>query len=88
MLITLLVPEFLVGKALRDCVIARQTCRKMQDFATKDSVIWTMMHSFYADIGGVDLRVIRRPRSNEEPSKDFSSVEGDLPYLSRVPNKI
>ena len=40
------------------------------------------MRSFYADIGGVALRVIRHPGSNEEPSEDFSSVEGDLPYLS------
>jgi len=41
MLITLLVPEFLVSKALQDWVIACQKCKEMQDFATEDSVIWT-----------------------------------------------
>jgi len=58
-----------------------KTSLKMEN-ATEDSAIWTMMRSFYADIGGVALRVIRHPGSNEEPSEDFSSVEGDLPYLS------
>ena len=73
MLITLLVPEFLVGKALQDCVTAHQTYRKKRDFATEDNVIWTMMNSFYADTGGVALRVIRHPRPNEEPSEDFQA---------------
>ncbi|XTI90858.1 hypothetical protein V2W45_1241159, partial [Cenococcum geophilum] len=40
MLIALLVPGFLVGKALQGWVVARQTCKEMQDFATEGSVIW------------------------------------------------
>ena len=71
MLITLLVPEFLVGKALQDWVVARQTCKEMQDFATEGSVIWTMMHSFYVNIGGVALKVIRPQDQTKSPQKNF-----------------
>jgi hypothetical protein len=71
MLITLLVPEFLVGKALQDWAVARQTCKEMQDFATEGSVIRTMMHSFYVNIGGVALKVIRRQDQTKSPQKNF-----------------
>jgi len=69
--ITLLVPEFLVGKALQDWVVARQTCKEMEDFATEGSVIWTMIHSFYANIRGVALKVIRRQGQTKSPQKIF-----------------
>lgn len=53
MILTLIIPEFFVGKALQDFMRARKYWREMQEFARVDGVNWTITHSFYADMGGI-----------------------------------
>lgn len=58
MLLTLILPEFLVGKALQDFARAREFSRVIQEIARADGVRWTMTHSFYADMGGFVYRLV------------------------------
>jgi hypothetical protein len=52
MLLALIMPEFLVGKALQDFLRARKFSRGMQEFVRADRVGWTMTHAFYTAMGG------------------------------------
>ena len=58
MLVAIIMPEFMVGKALGDAVAAFRSsrCPDMQDHAKKSNSSWTMTHAFYANMGGFILR--------------------------------
>ncbi|KAL3417638.1 hypothetical protein PVAG01_10648 [Phlyctema vagabunda] len=76
MLVTLVVPEFLVGKALSDFMGARASMcrvREMKDQYGKplpqDEIEgWTKVHAFYADMGGFVLRT----RNERDDGHTFS----------------
>ncbi|CAM6084336.1 unnamed protein product [Calypogeia fissa] len=65
-LVTLLVPEFLVGRAFEDLVNARASVTKMQ--AQFPNIVWTLTHAFYAEMGGYILRgeIASTTKNNEE----------------------
>jgi hypothetical protein len=63
MLVTLIVPEFLVGRAIQDFMMARKSCRQMREFAEPDGVKWTLIHAYYANMGGFILEVDSSPAS-------------------------
>jgi hypothetical protein len=65
MLLTFIMPEFLVGKALQDFMRARNFCREVQEFCGEDEVSWTMTHSFYADMGGFVYQVVDSDKQAE-----------------------
>lgn len=56
MIITVLVPEYTLGRAFAEQVCARQIQRKMQHYADKDHVSWSLTHSYYAYMGGFAIR--------------------------------
>ena len=51
MLLTLLVPELIVGKALTDNRSAKSLLPHIKNFAEEDSVEWTITHCFLANMG-------------------------------------
>ncbi|RDW60206.1 hypothetical protein BP5796_11812 [Coleophoma crateriformis] len=73
MLVTLILPEFLVGKALSDFMGARESMKRVRELrdvegkplADEEVEGWTKVHAFYGDMGGFVLRT-NRPRSNGE----------------------
>ena len=56
MLITLVAPEFLVGRAFQDFMMARKSRDEMRKFFETDRVRWTLTHAYYANMGGFILK--------------------------------
>ena len=90
MVITLLVPEFLVGKALSDYISVRNCQPRLQRFGDEDGVEWSMSYYFLADMGGVAVDFTSCPIrdqlcSRSERSQDHLSHYGrshtELQYL-------
>lgn len=52
MLITVMGPELILGKAWVDLRAAAYSCKKMKAFAAEDEVEWTKAHAYYANMGG------------------------------------
>jgi hypothetical protein len=57
MVITLIAPEFLAGKAFQDFMMARKSRHQMRKFVDIDSVTWSLTHAYYANMGGFILKV-------------------------------
>jgi hypothetical protein len=55
MLITIVAPEYIFGKALADLYAAIESKRRMQIFAKEDGVEWGLTHAFFANMGGFVL---------------------------------
>jgi hypothetical protein len=75
MIVTLMVPEFLVGRAIQDYMMAKKSRHDMRKFAQADRVEWTWTHAYYANMGGFILEVDTTPiaprvvhDSTKEPS--------------------
>jgi hypothetical protein len=56
MIVSLIFPEFLVGKALQELVVVRRALGEMKNYADDDRVQWTTTHSFFANMGGFGFR--------------------------------
>lgn len=52
MIVTMLAPEYILGKALGDLVAAWLCRERMKDLAKEDKVEWGLAHGFYANMGG------------------------------------
>jgi hypothetical protein len=59
MAITILIPEFLVGRSVVEWMAARKHCKQMQDLCC-DGQEWTLTHALFANMGGFVL-AIRSP---------------------------
>lgn len=57
MLLTFLLPEFLLGKALQDRRMAKLSIERMKGINSSPDFEWTMTHGFYADMGGFALNI-------------------------------
>ncbi|KAF8858839.1 hypothetical protein BDZ45DRAFT_590708 [Acephala macrosclerotiorum] len=70
MLVAIIMPEFMVGKALGDFIAAYRSsrCGVMQEHARQSNTEWTMTHAFYANMGGYDDK---GPTYN---NKDMASI--------------
>lgn len=57
MLLTIIAPEVLTGKALADLISACQTLHRMILFeeVKTGNIAWTLAHSFFADMGGFEI---------------------------------
>ena len=53
--VTVLMPEYLMAKALGDWRAARQSCRETKHFADEDGVEWEPIHARFAGMGGFVL---------------------------------
>ncbi|OBS26102.1 hypothetical protein FPOA_00045 [Fusarium poae] len=58
MLVTIMLPEFLVGKSMADFIAAWRSsrCHVMRTRAKESGIEWTMTHAYYANMGGFILR--------------------------------
>jgi hypothetical protein len=56
MLITVLAPEILLAKYMGDSLSAWIDAKDKKEFADKDDVPWTIVHSFFANMGGFAIR--------------------------------
>jgi hypothetical protein len=65
-----ILPELLVGRALQDWMMARRSSHdeRFQYFASRDHTSWTIVHAFFANMGGFVVTV--NPNALSE-SKDF-----------------
>jgi hypothetical protein len=52
MLLTIVAPEFILGKAVHDLAAAWISQRRMRLFANEDKVEWRLAHGLYANMGG------------------------------------
>lgn len=78
MLITLLAPELILGKAMGDFLAARSLKKKMEKYAIEDKVEWSLSHGFFAEMGG--FRVIARdeiPQEEEKQQQENSPQQGN-----------
>jgi hypothetical protein len=59
MIIAFVLPEFLVGRAVQDWMMARKSSQdeRMKAFAALDGTMWTIEHGFYANMGGFIVTV-------------------------------
>ena len=56
MLVTVLAPEIVLGKYAGDLIGARNNARAIEAYAEEDNVPWTIVHSFFANMGGFAIR--------------------------------
>jgi hypothetical protein len=56
MLVTVIAPEFILGKALGDREDAKNDLEEFQRYAKEDDVPWSMTHSLFANMGGFVIR--------------------------------
>lgn len=52
MFLTIVAPEFILGKAIGECVAAWHLREAMAPYAVLDGVDWGLSHGFFADMGG------------------------------------
>jgi hypothetical protein len=83
MLVTLIVPEFLVGKALQDLMMARKSLDQMRKFVEMDGTTWTLTHAFYANMGGFVLKIESSPALN--PVSQVSPKDADCQIITLRP---
>lgn len=82
MLVTLIVPEFLVGRAFQDWMMAKKSLSQMKDFAEEDDVKWTLTHAYYANMGGFILKVASSPVPNPPELDDSEAIPAQIIALS------
>jgi hypothetical protein len=56
MLLTMVAPEFVIGKACADLMQAKEDLQELLKFAEDDHVPWTLAHTYYANMGGFVVR--------------------------------
>jgi hypothetical protein len=72
MIVALVLPEFLVGRAVQDWMRARASSQdeRMKYFARLDGTMWTIEHGFYANMGGFIVIIKSKV---QEPPRTMSS---------------
>ncbi|KAH0536554.1 hypothetical protein FGG08_006584 [Glutinoglossum americanum] len=76
MIITLILPELLVGLAFQNLMKAIESCRLMKPYAREDGVEWTLTHAFFANMGGFVLKVKSLPSEPDSaPGPDSNPLE-------------
>jgi len=83
MLITIIVPELILGNAIKSFLGSRKSSRAIQEFlrdqGCEEEVEWTLTHSMYADLGGFFIKFPPGPgRSFDDPGD--STLD---PFISR-----
>jgi hypothetical protein len=64
MLVTIIAPEYILGKSLADLYAAYQSKKEMQRYAIKDGVEWGLTQAFFANMGGLILTQSCGKRNN------------------------
>jgi hypothetical protein len=72
MVFTLLAPEFLLLKAVAELNSAGSISKKLGVRANSDGVPWSMVHSFFSNMGGFVIHF-----------KDYTPIPASIPYWSQ-----
>ena len=56
---TIIAPEIVILVAIVELTLARENSRKLKQEFKQDGVLWTMSHSFFANMGGYIIRTSR-----------------------------
>jgi hypothetical protein len=80
MLISIIAPEVILGSAWNEWRGAKASCEEMQQFAQQDGVEWTVVHGFYANMGGFVAKLGDRP-----PPISFVQQQPDEPKTVDAP---
>jgi hypothetical protein len=86
MLITVIGPELILGKAMSDLFAAMDNKRKMEKYAKEDGVEWGLAHGFFANMGG--FVGTTQPRSQDKSTVTGGSLpmaEEVLPHVRKAP---
>ncbi|KUJ06827.1 uncharacterized protein LY89DRAFT_661410 [Mollisia scopiformis] len=75
MLLTLILPEFLVGKALQDNGRAKRSIINLSELANVSGIAWSTTHGFYADMGGFVLKARQQRNGENVPAPIFLNCE-------------
>ncbi|KAI0891990.1 hypothetical protein F4806DRAFT_506295 [Annulohypoxylon nitens] len=75
MLANLVAPEFIVAKALSSFHSARSYYPSLKKLAEKDSVPWSMAHTFLADMGGLVIHFPESCHRCDEASPNCNHLE-------------
>ncbi|KAK5062527.1 hypothetical protein LTR84_004600 [Exophiala bonariae] len=86
MVITVLAPEIISGKACADWLSAKGNVRKMNESSftelAEGTVQWTYTHSFFADMGGIEIHFPPRTTLHvDQDPKEVGSAE-HAPFIS------
>ena len=71
MLITLVAPELVLGKAVNDTVSTKILAKQFDKFARADKVPWTRKHTYFANMGGFGIKF------NSKSSEAFQRCSPD-----------
>ncbi|KAF2244895.1 hypothetical protein BU26DRAFT_491017 [Trematosphaeria pertusa] len=91
MVLTLLVPEFLLGKALQDRHLAKVSIDEMKELASESGFEWTITHGFYADMGGFVLKAHTTVQDQATPTpvvlnlRSLQYACGEMRMIERLP---
>ncbi|KAH8591595.1 hypothetical protein B0O99DRAFT_690409 [Bisporella sp. PMI_857] len=88
MLSTLVMPELIAAKAFQDWHMSRKSYREMQLFAAQDKVEWTLIHSYYANIGGFVLKLPPKSNTASNSKSDNGSSGPDHPSVPPIENSL
>jgi len=77
MLVIVIAPECLLGKALVDLLAAWWACDEMTKLAKEDVVEWSATHAYYANMGGFGVRFDESTRAAEAKIVVNDAPEGD-----------
>lgn len=90
MILTIMAPELILGKAIGDFMVAWQMREKMKSLAEEDGTEWTLAHGFFANMGGftgIELPaisdvVITKPRSEHDSDiNESASLEATNQHI-------
>lgn len=95
MLVTIIAPECVLGKALADLYAAHLSVREMRRYAKSDGAKWGLTHAFFANMGGFVLTQKLEGNSNDgdncaagghpEPSQaNQDDLENEAPDLNSI----
>jgi hypothetical protein len=72
MLVTIIAPEYVLGKALADLCAAHISKWRMRAYVKSDGVEWGLMHAFFANMGGFVLT----QNPNQLPDNEWPGLDG------------
>lgn len=73
MLLTLVAPEAIFGKAFADHLSAKYNKESMKNLASEDGIEWTLAHAFFANMGAFELHFPQDLKPPAAPHKEIQS---------------
>ena len=91
MVLTVLVPEYLMGKAFSDWSVSKDTCNQLKSaYGDEDGVEWEMIHTHFANMGGfaLDFSEVLRDKQVPSPPVQLTPVRGAEITAARMEHRL